>query len=187
MTSLLSLWLPILLSAVFIFIASSVIHMFMPWHKNDYVGVPDEARARAAIGPLNIPPGDYLLPKPGDMKEMGSPEYQAKHREGPVLLMTVMPNGMAPMGPIFVKWFIYLIVIAVVAACMTGAVYAPGADSRGVFHFTGAITFVAYGLALPQASIWYHKKWSTTCKGLFDSLIYGVITGLTFAWMWPAA
>ncbi|MES2306915.1 MAG: hypothetical protein V4558_15535 [Gemmatimonadota bacterium] len=185
MTPLLSLWLPILLSAVFIFIASSVIHMFMPWHKSDYAGVPDEARVRAAVGPLNIPPGDYLVPKPGDMKEMGTPEYKAKHNEGPVLLMTVMPNGMRPMGPIFINWFIYLIIIAIAAACMTGALLAPGADHRRVFHFTGAITFIAYGMALPQASIWYYKKWSTTFKGLFDSLIYGVITGLTFAWMWP--
>lgn len=185
MTPLASLWLPILLSAVFIFIASSIIHMMMPWHKRDYVGVPDEPRARAAIGALNIPPGDYLMPKPGDMKEMGSPEYQAKHREGPVILMTVMPNGMQPMGPIFVRWFIYLLVIAAATACIASRFLAPGDNSRSVFHYTAAMTFLAYGMALPQASIWFHKKWSTTLKGMFDAVIYGVVAGLTFMWLWP--
>lgn len=187
MTALTTLWLPILLSAVFVFIASSIIHMVMPWHKGDFDALPDEARARAAIGPLNIPPGDYLVPKCNSMKEMGSPEHQAKHREGPVFLMTVMPNGMAPMGPIFVKWFIYLLVIGTATACITASILDPGDDRRSVFHFTGSIAFLAYGMAVPQASIWYHKKWSTTFKSLFDSVIYGAITGLTFCWLWPAA
>ena len=186
MTALTTLWLPILLSAVFVFIASSVIHMLMPWHKSDFAALPDEAGARAAIGPLSIPPGDYFVPKPGSMKEMGTPDYQAKHAQGPVVLMTVMPNGVAPMGPIFVKWFIYLVLVSSAAACITRAILEPGDDHRSVLHYSGAIAFLAYGMALPQASIWYHKKWSTTLKGLLDSLIYGVVTGLTFAWLWPS-
>src|SRR2546426_5751853 len=48
MTPLMSLWLPILLSAVLVFVASSIIHMLLPWHKSDYPKVPDEERARRA-------------------------------------------------------------------------------------------------------------------------------------------
>ena len=33
MTPLTALWLPILVSAVFVFIASSIIHMLPLWHK----------------------------------------------------------------------------------------------------------------------------------------------------------
>jgi len=33
MVSLAALWLPILLAAVFVFIASSIIHMVLPYHK----------------------------------------------------------------------------------------------------------------------------------------------------------
>ncbi len=185
MTELTALWLPILLSAVFIFIASSVIHTVMPWHKGDYAAVPNEGAARAAIGPLAIPPGDYLMPKPASMKAMGSPEYKARHEQGPVMLFTMMPNGMQPMGPIFVRWMIYLLVISTIAGCVTAAAVAPGAPREYVWHYSGVITFLCYGMALPQASIWYHKKWSTTLKGFFDSAIYGVITALTFGWLWP--
>ncbi len=36
MAFLTELWLPILLSAVFVFIVSSIIHMALPIHKGDY-------------------------------------------------------------------------------------------------------------------------------------------------------
>ena len=62
MTQLAMLWLPILLGAVFVFIASSIIHMGPFWHRGEYPQVPDEPKTRAVLGPLSIPPGDYLLP-----------------------------------------------------------------------------------------------------------------------------
>ena len=57
MTSLTMLWLPILLSAVIVFVVSSLIHMASPWHKNDYPQVPNEDQVRNALRPLAIPPG----------------------------------------------------------------------------------------------------------------------------------
>lgn len=42
MVTLSALWLPILLSAVIVFVASSIIHMAIPIHKNDYRQLPDE-------------------------------------------------------------------------------------------------------------------------------------------------
>ena len=81
MVSLVSLWLPILLGAVLVFIVSSIIHMVFKYHQTDYRSVPDEDAVRAALRPLNIPPGDYVVPKPADAKDMGSPEYQKKVTE----------------------------------------------------------------------------------------------------------
>jgi hypothetical protein len=56
-----------------------------------------------------------------------------------------------------------------------------------VFHTVGLIAFAAYGLALWPLSIWYNRSWATTFKSNVDALIYAVVTGLIFAWMWPAA
>ena len=42
MAFLADLWLPILLSAVFVFVASSVLHMVLPIHKGDYKKPPGE-------------------------------------------------------------------------------------------------------------------------------------------------
>src|SRR5438132_10148478 len=68
MVSLLSLWLPILVSAVIVFLASSVIHMAPLWHKNDFPKAPREAELLAALRPLAIPPGDYFIPRARDRK-----------------------------------------------------------------------------------------------------------------------
>ena len=56
MTALSALWLPILLSAVLVFVASSLIHMASPWHKSDYPKLPDEEQLIGALRPLVIPP-----------------------------------------------------------------------------------------------------------------------------------
>ena len=42
MVGVLALWLPILVAAVLVFVASSIIHMFLPYHRTDYGKVPDE-------------------------------------------------------------------------------------------------------------------------------------------------
>ncbi|MFL5609195.1 MAG: hypothetical protein ACJ78G_00640, partial [Gemmatimonadaceae bacterium] len=64
MAGFLMLWLPILLSAIFVFIVSSIIHMASPWHKNDYPKLANEDQFRNALRPLAIPPGDYMVPRP---------------------------------------------------------------------------------------------------------------------------
>ena len=61
MVGILALWLPILLSAVIVFVVSSIIHMASPWHKNDYPRMPNEDQVRSALRPLAIPPGDYMV------------------------------------------------------------------------------------------------------------------------------
>ena len=90
MTALATLWLPILVSAVFVFIASSVIHMFLPWHKSDYPKMPNEEKAMDALRPLAIPPGDYMVPRPANMKDMKSPEFTEKMKRGPVMMVRVL-------------------------------------------------------------------------------------------------
>ena len=75
MISLGALWLPILLSAVIVFLASSVVHMALLWHKNDYPRLPREDEVMAALRPLAIPPGDYMVPRASTREEMQTPEF----------------------------------------------------------------------------------------------------------------
>ena len=185
MTSLGALWLPILLSAVFVFIASSVLHMATPWHKNDYKRVPEEDAATAALRPMSIPPGDYMLPRPTSMEQMRSPEFANRMRNGPVMVMTVMPNGVAPMGGTLAKWFVYLLVVTFIAGGIASHVLPPSADFHVVLHTTGMTAFLGFALALWQAAIWYRRSLGTTVRSTIDGLIYGLITGATFAWLWP--
>ncbi len=98
MTGLHALWLSILLSSVIVSVVSSIIHMVLPWHKSDYPKVPNEDKVMDALRPLAIPPGDYMIPRPLSTQEMRSPEFLEKMKKGPIMVLTVMPNGPTPMG-----------------------------------------------------------------------------------------
>lgn len=187
MTALAALWPAILLGAVFVFALSSVIHMAPLWHKNEFPQVPDEGRARAAIGSLNIPPGEYMLPRCKTHAEMRTPEFMQKLSEGPVWLITVRPNAMPSMGKPLVQWFIYILVIALFAGYVASIAVPPGGHYLTVFRFVGTSAFMAFSLGLVHDSIWYFRSWSTTFKLMFDGLLYALVLAGTFGWLWPKA
>ncbi|MCB0719636.1 MAG: hypothetical protein KDD65_14400 [Bacteroidetes bacterium] len=186
MVALTSLGLPILLSAVAVFIVSSIVHLFLPHHKSDFEGIPDEAAVAAELRKYNIRPGDYFMPFVHGMKEMQSVEYQQKLMEGPRIVMTVRPSGSDSMGKALAVWFVYCLVIGVFAAYVAGRALPPGADYLEVFRFVGVTAFAAYSLSLPQQSIWWSKKWSSTFKSMLDGLLYALVTAGVFGWLWPA-
>jgi hypothetical protein len=185
MTGLHALWLPMVLSAVAVFFASSVIHMFSGLHKNDFVAPPNADGLADAIRPFNLTPGDYMIPRPSSMKEMGSPEFKAKAERGPKLVFTVFPNGIMPMGPLLAKWFVYSLGISLVAGYVAGRALPVGADYLHVFRFAGVTAFLGYSGALPHASIWYGKSWGTTLRSTIDGLIYAGLTAGLYGWLWP--
>ena len=185
MVSLVSLWLPILLSAVVVFAASSVIHMGPFWHRGDYPRMPREEDAMNALRPLAIPPGDYFIPRADGMKDMRTAEFKEKLNKGPVAVITVMPNGMFSMNRNLAQWFVFLIVVGIFAAYIAGRTLPPGTPYMRVFQIVSATAFVAYSLALCELSIWYRRAWSLTLKSAFDGLIYGLLTGGVFGWLWP--
>ena len=185
MTGLSALWLPILLSAAIVFVVSSVIHMVLPWHKSDYPRMANEDKVMDALRPLAIPPGDYMVPRPSSRGELRSPQFAEKLKRGPVLVLTVMPNGPMAMGKSLVLWFLYCAVVGVFAAYVAGRALHPGASYLEVFRFAGATAFIGYSLALWQMSIWYRRAWSTTVKTTADGLIYALLTAGTFGWLWP--
>jgi hypothetical protein len=185
MTGLTALWFPILLSAVFVFVASSVIHMASPWHKSDYPKLPNEDSVMAALRPLGIPPGDYFIPRPSSREDMRSPEFAQKVKAGPVIVFTVMPSGGMSMGRNLILWFTYCVVMSVFAAYIAGRALPQGTVYLNVFRFAGATAFIGYSAALWQMSIWYHRAWTTTIKSTIDGLIYALLTAGTFGWLWP--
>ena len=186
MVSLVALWLPILLSAVVVFILSSVFHMFLKYHNSDYKGLPGEDKVIDDLRKAGIPAGDYMFPYTCDSKERNSKEFQEKLKAGPSGIMTLFPSGTNFMGSSLAQWFVYCLIVGVFAAYITGRALEPGANYLSVFRFAGATAFVGYSLALMQNSIWYKKNWSATLKSMFDGLIYALFTAGVFGWLWPA-
>jgi hypothetical protein len=186
MIPLLSLWIPILLSAAIVFVASSIIHMMLPYHRSDYGRLPDEDKAMEELRRLQIPPGDYLIPCAGSSKEMKSPAFIEKWSKGPVAFMTVMKSGPPSMGKNLTLWFVYCVVVGFLAAYVTSRALGPGVRYLAVFRFAGCTAFIGYSVALWQNSIWYSRSWKTTLKSTFDGLIYALLTAGVFGWLWPS-
>lgn len=185
MVEITSLWAPILVSAIVVFVVSSIIHMGPFWHRSDFPRLTNEAQFIEAVRPLALAPGDYMVPKPASMSDMRTPEYVEKATKGPVVLMTVMPNGVMTMGASLLQWFIYALVIGLLTAYITGHALERGAPYLRVFQVAGATAFVSYAAALWPFSIWYRRGWGLTFKGTLDGLIYGLFTAGVFGWLWP--
>ena len=185
MVPMVSLGIPILVSAVIVFVASSIIHMLLPYHRNDLLKVPREDEVLDALRGFNLPPGDYCAPHPGSPEGMKKPEFIEKMKKGPIVLMTIAPGEPPSMGKSLVLWFVYSVVVSFFAAYVASRALGPGAHYLAVFRFVGCTGFMGYSLALVQNSIWYKRNWGTTLKSVLDGLVYGLLTAGTFGWLWP--
>ena len=186
MNALLALWLPILLSAVVVFFISSLVHMVLKWHSSDYGTLGDEDAIRAAIRTGNNKPGRYVLPFCREMKDMGSEEMKRKYNEGPVGHLTLLPNGMPNMGKYLGAWFLWSLVISIVAAYLTSRLIIwDHSHARSAAKLVGAITFIAHGFGSVTESIWTGRPWGQTVKYLIDAALYAVGSALIYCWLWP--
>lgn len=185
MVPVLSLWLPILLSAVAVFFVSAIVHMVLKYHTTDYVRLPAEDEIRGALQRHNIPPGNYMTPWGGGMEAMKDPAWLEKYERGPVAFMTFMQPGKPSMTNELIQWFLYSIVVSIFAAYIAGRALPAGANYLDVFRFTGAVAFAGYALGQWQETIWYKRKLSTTIKNTFDGLLYALFTAGVFGWLWP--
>src|SRR5262245_19528287 len=184
MVSLTALWLPILLAAVVVFAASSIIHMVLPYHRSKYKKLPDEDNLRQMLRARNLAPGLYHTPY-CTHKKINTPEGKAKFAEGPVALITVFPSGPANMGKFLGQWFAFLLAVGIVVAYLAAHTLHAGAPYRPVFRVVGTAAFLAYGIGIMSNGIWKGQPWSVVAKEVFDGLIYSLLTAGTFGWLWP--
>jgi len=182
-----SLWIPVLVSSVAVFVISSILHMVLKYHRADYKALPNEDAVRDALGKGSLAPGLYQLPHCDDMKQMQEPAYKAKFEKGPVGVITIIPNGMPAMPKYLAQWFLFSIAVSFVAAYVARHTLDYGADGLLVTRVTGTVAFAAYGFTNVLDSIWKGQPWSNTGRSLIDGAIYAVVTGAIFCWLWPAA
>jgi hypothetical protein len=185
MVPLLSLWLPIFVSAALVFVASSVIHMMFSYHYKDFRKAPDEEKLMNALRAFALPPGEYLLPYAGSPQVFKSPEFQERMKKGPGVIMAVWESGRQSMVKSLVQWFAYSVVVGIFAAYIAGRALGPGADYLAVFRFAGFTAFACYTVAHWQDSIWFKRSWGRTVRGTIDGVVYGLLTAGTFGWLWP--
>jgi hypothetical protein len=186
MVTLDALWLPILVSTVLVFVASSLVWMVLPHHRSDVKGLPDEAPVMDAIAKQSLAPGLYRFPHVADQKAMAEPAFQEKLKKGPVGMLTVWPSGPFKMGKSMGQWITYVLVVSIIVAYVTGRTLGPGAHYLAVFRVAGTVAVLAYASAIVPNSIWWGKPWSVTWKEVIDGVAYGLLTAGAFGWLWKS-
>jgi hypothetical protein len=180
------LWLPILLSAVFIFIASSIIHMVLKYHSNEWSPAPNQDALQNAV--RGAAPGWYAFPMAQAPKDRMSPEWMKKWAEGPSGMLTVAAPGPINMGKNLGQWFAFCLVVAFFTAYAASHAMVMGAGAPSyltVFRVVGTIGLMAYGFGITGDTIWYGRPWKSWALSMLDSLIYGCVMAGTFGWLWP--
>ncbi len=182
MLEMTALWLPIFVSAVLVFLASSVLHMVLPYHRSDYDKLPDEDRLLDALREQKAGAGNYVAPHLITPEQRSSPQGKAKLERGPLAFVTVIP-GMAGMGKQLGSWFVYCLVGGFFVAYVASFTLAADSDYMAVFRLTGTVAFIWYAGGAASESIWMGRRWSTSAKHTFDGLIYGLLTAGAFGWL----
>ncbi|MFQ6004296.1 MAG: hypothetical protein ACE5OQ_02240 [Woeseia sp.] len=180
---LLSLWLPIVVSGVIVFIASSLIWTVVQYHNADWHKLPDEEAARAVL--KGSSPGQYSVPHAGSGADHKSEEWRAKCKEGPAAMIVVLPHGSLAMGKQLVQWAVYCLVVSLLVAYVTSVALPAGAEYLKVFQMSATVAVLAYAGAAPMGAIWFGHTWSRTAKDILDGIIYGLLTAGVFGWLWP--
>ena len=182
-----SLWIPVTVSAAVVFLASSVLHMALKYHRADVRALPNEDAVREALGKGSPSAGVYFSPHCVDMKQMKEPALREKFEKGPVALITIYPKGAPALPKHLALWFAFSVFVSFVAAYVARHTLHPGEDGMLVMRITGTVAFAGYGLSHVSDSIWKGQPWSNTARALCDGLVYSILTGLTFRLLWPAA
>jgi len=185
MVDLASLWIPIVLSAVLVFVASSVIHLALRYHQNDFAKLPGEPEILSALRKESVTPGDYAFPRPASHAEMNTPDMRDKFDQGPVGFITILPSGPPAMGRNLVLWFLYSVGVSFMAAYVASRTLGASTHYLQVFRVVGTVATLAYSGAVPIDSIWRGRKWSSTIKNIIDGFIYAMLTAGVFGWLWP--
>ena len=184
MVGLTALWIPILLSAVIVFVASSILHMVLPYHRSDYKKLPEEDKVMGALRAAGLSRGVYIFPH-CSQQDMKKPEMQEKFKQGPVGTVTVFPSGPVNMPKYLVQWLLYCLVVGIFTAYLVGRTTPSGTVYLAVFRVAGAVAFMAYGVGQLVNGIWRGQPWSVVIKEVFDGLVYSLLTAGTFGWLWP--
>lgn len=179
--TIMTLWLPILVSAIVTFVAGAAIWTALPWHKQEWQKTPDEDAVRAAL--KGCPPGMYTVPNCPDQEAFKAPEMQQKFVDGPQGFITVVPAGLPTMGGKLASMFAYNLLVGILCAYLVSRTLAAGTDYLTVFRISGTVAFIAYGMAYVQESIWFGRSWAATLRTFLDALIYALLTGGVFGWL----
>ncbi len=185
MQTLVGLWLPILVSSVLVFVASSLIWNVLGAHKWHVRGLPDEPAVREALAKQPVAAGQYTIPYCPEPAMMKEPAFKEKMEKGPVAVIIVRKPGLPNMGSFLGCWFLYLLFVSYAVAFVCGQTLPRGEQPLLVFKVAAAVAFAGYSFAQIPNAIWWGRPWKSAFKEVADGFVYALLTAAAFVWLWP--
>ncbi len=186
MVLLSQLWLPVLVSAIVVFLASFLAWMVLPHHKKDIKTLPNEKALTDHLRSLALPAGTYMWPGCQPGQGMDSQEFKDRYAAGPwgsINVLASRPN----FGRNLVLTFLFYIVVSVFVGYLSSLARPAGAAFLPVFRVAGAAGVLAYCAGSIPNAIFFGKPGRFVLTDLVDGIVYGLLTGATFALLWPGA
>ncbi len=174
-----NLWMPILVSAVFVWISSFIMHMVVKHHRGDLTGLPNEEQAMEML--RTVKPGNYMFPFCQD-GNWNSPEMTEKMNKGPMGVLTIF-NGPTNMGANLMQMLLFYIVVGIFVAYIGSQALHGESEYLQKFRVCGSVAFCAHALGWMPFAIWF--KNIRVFPYLLDSIVFTLITAGTFGWLWP--
>jgi hypothetical protein len=183
MAFLAQLWLPIVVSAALVFVASAVMHMAVPYRKREWAAAPNQDAIQGAF--RGAAPGLYVFPAPQDPAERMKPEHVTRWAEGPSGWLALIPPGPMSMGRNLGLSFLVNVVVSIMAAYVAVHALGPMPHYRAVFRVVGTVGILAYGVGPLYEGIWFWKPARSLWMNVADALVYGLLMAGAFGWLWP--
>ena len=182
MSFLAHLWLPIVASAVLLFVLSAASHMALPWRRNEWGRITESEALQASLEGLR--PGLYAFPAAPDPKQQMTKEWRDRWAKGPSGWLTIAPRAPVDMGRNMALSVVAYLLVACLAAYVAWHALGPAPHGRAVFRLVGTLGFMSFGVGTVFESIWYHRPWRAYASDALDALLSGLVMAAAFAWLW---
>ena len=167
MSFMAQLWLPILVSALLVFVLSAASHMFLPWRRDEWGRITEFDSLQAAL--RGLPPGLYAFPASPDRKEQMKKEWMERWAKGPSGWLTIAPPSPIRMGRNMGLSLLAFAAVAFLVAYVAFHALGPAPRYLAVFRVVGTIAFLSFGVGTVFHSIWYHRPWRAYAADVLDA------------------
>ena len=171
-----------------VWIASALAWMIVGHHKNDNPALPNEQEVIDTIKGWNLPPGEYMFPDFRRCKGMTKEQKQAMYenmQKSPMGILRVW--GKISMGGNMLWTFVVCLVVSTLIAYLGwSALPHAGSSFAHTFQVLGTAGILAYCFASFPGDIWFQRSRRAMTTNFIDGVVFGLIPGAVFAWLWPA-
>jgi hypothetical protein len=185
MAFLVALWLPIIASAVAVWITSAIFWMVVGHHNKDYGHLADEAGFIAEMKKRGIGPGNYAFPNCADHSRMKDPAIQELMKNGPVGFITFLRTPMSMGGNMIKSVLVYLAISTVIGYLGWATLPHAGLEFKHGFQVLGTAGVLGYAFSHLPHGIWFGQSNRTMILCVVDGIVYGLLTGAVFCLLWP--